>query len=209
MTEFSQTVDITSKSFEDAMAIYIEAIPAAERQNIDTIKDRIKNGKEKLYIASINDKIALMALLYPLESSQFVLLDYMAVKPEYRKHGLGSEFLKNINRITGLKNRFFLFEVEDPKAGSDTETRQRRVYFYRKNGAKILKNVRYILPPLQGNTPTDMILLVMAQNRPVWLSGQAIKDAIRQIYSELYHRDESDSLLASFIDKVPERIELG
>jgi GNAT superfamily N-acetyltransferase len=150
-----------------------------------------------------------MALLYSLESSQFVLLDYMAVKPEYRKHGLGSEFLKNINRITGLKNRFFLFEVEDPKAGSDTETRQRRVYFYRKNGAKILKHVCYVLPPLQGNMPTDMILLVLAQNRPVWLSGQAIKDAIRQIYNELYYRDESDSLLASFIDKVPERVELG
>lgn len=191
------------------MAIYVEAIPVAERQNIDTIKDRIQNGKEKLYIGSIDDKVAFMALLYPLESSQFVLLDYMAVKPEYRKHGLGSEFLKNINRITDLKNRFFIFEVEDPKAGSDEETRQRRVYFYRKNGAKILKHVCYVLPALQGNTPTDMILLVMAPNRPVWLSGEAIKDAIKQIYGELYFRDESDPLLKSFIDKVPDRIELG
>jgi len=133
----------------------------------------------------------------------------MAVKPEYRKHGVGSEFLKNLNKITGFKNKLYLMEVEDPKTGPDQETRQRRVYFYRKNGAKILKHVCYVLPVLQGNTPTDMILLVMAQNRPVWLSGDAIKAAIRQIYLELYLRDESDPLLQSFIDKVPECVELG
>lgn len=209
MTEFSQIADVTSKTFEDAIAIYSEAIPVAERQSIDTIKERIQSGKEKLYIGFVDGKVALMALLYPLEESQFVLLDYMAVKPEYRKHGLGSEYLKNITRITGLKNKLFLFEVEDPKTGPDQETKQRRVYFYRKNGAKILKHVRYVLPPLQGNTPTDMILLVLAQNRPVWLSGNAIKAAIHQIYLELYHRDESDPLLQSFIDKIPERVDLG
>lgn len=209
MTEFSQITDATSKSFQDAMTIYTEAIPEAERQSIDTIKERIQSGKEKLYIGTIDGEVALMALLYPLESSQFVLLDYMAVKTNYRKHGLGSEFLKNITRITGLKNRFFLFEVEDPKTGPDQETRQRRVYFYRKNDAKILKHVPYLLPPLQGNTPTDMILLIMAQNRPVWLSGEAIKAAIRQIYRELYLRDEFDPLLQSFIEKIPEKVDLG
>jgi GNAT superfamily N-acetyltransferase len=191
------------------MVIYAEAIPEAERQSINAIKERIQSGKEKLYIGTIDTEVALMVLLYPLESSQFVLLDYMAVKPKYRRHGVGSEFLRNITRITGIKNRFFLFEVEDPKTGPDTEIRQRRVYFYRKNGAKILKHVPYLLPPLQGNTPTDMILLMMAQNHPVWLSGNAIKDAIRQIYRELYLRDESDPLLQSFVDKMPQKVDLG
>jgi hypothetical protein len=209
MTEFKAITDVTSKEFEEALNIYLEAIPSAERQRIDTIKQRISEGKERLFVGLSGGEVALMVLLYPLEGSQFVLLDYMAVKPEYRKHGLGSEFLKNINKITGLKNKLYLMEVEDPKTGPDQETKQRRVYFYRKNGAKILKHVSYVLPALQGNTPTDMVLLVMAQNRPVWLSGDAIKAAIRQIYSELYHRDESDSLLRSFIDKVPERVELG
>jgi hypothetical protein len=54
MTQFIELADTGSKSFEDAMAIYVEAIPVAERQNIDTIKDRIKNGKEKLYIGSVD-----------------------------------------------------------------------------------------------------------------------------------------------------------
>ncbi|HSV48757.1 MAG TPA: GNAT family N-acetyltransferase, partial [Candidatus Acidoferrales bacterium] len=144
-----------------------------------------------------------------LEESQFVLLDYMAVKQDYRKQGLGSEFLKNIYRTTGWKNKLFLMEVEDPKKGNNQEIRQRRVYFYRKNGAKILKKVHYILPPLQGNTSTDMILLVLAQNRPLWLSGDAIKDLLIQIYRELYSRDETDPLLKSSLDSVPQRVELG
>lgn len=150
-----------------------------------------------------------MALLFPLEDSPFVLLDYMAVKTAYRKGGIGSEFLKNIYRITGYKNELILIEVEDPESGLDKETKQCRVYFYRKNGAKILKNVHYLLPPLQGDSPTDMLLLVLAKKQPVWLSGETVKDTVKQIYRGLYGRDEGDPLLRSFIDGVPSKVQLG
>lgn len=209
MIDFNKVTDVSISAFHEAMTIYTESISATERQSIDTIKERILSGKEQLYIGYVEGTVVFMALLFLLEDSPFALLDYMAVKSDYRKQGLGSKFLKNIYSITGLKNKFFLIEVEDPKTGPDQETKQRRVYFYRKNGAKILKHVCYVLPPLQGNTSTEMILLVLAQNRPVWLSGDAIKAAIRQIYLELYLRDESDPLLQSFIDTVPDKVDLG
>lgn len=211
MTKYSEVKDTNTTQFSQATDIYTQAIPAAERQTIDTLKERINNGKEKLYIGEKDGEVTMMALLYPLEDTQFVLLDYMAVKEEYRKRGVGSEFLKNIYEITGLKNKLFLVEVEDPKTGTEQEqqTRQRRVYFYRKNGAKILKHVRYILPPLQGNTPADMILLVISQNnRLVWLAGDAIKEAIVQIYAELYGRDETDPLLAPVIASIQPQVTL-
>ncbi len=209
MTKFSEVKDTDSHEFNSAINIYIQAIPATERQSIDTIKQRVSSGKEKLFIESIDGEVALMALLYPLEGTEFVLLDYMAVKEEYRKRGVGSEFLKNIYTVTGWKNKLFILEVENPKTGTDQETRQRRVYFYRKNGAKILKHVHYVLPPLQGNSLIDMILLVISQNRRLlWLSGEAIKEVIVQIYKELYCRDADDPLLASFIDTVPEQVTL-
>jgi GNAT superfamily N-acetyltransferase len=209
LIEFNELTDVSSSAFRDAMDIYTEAIPAAERQRIDAITERISLGKERLYIGWAEGKVVFMALLFPLEDAPFVLLDYMAVKTAYRKGGIGSDFLKNIYRITGYKNELILIEVEDPKSGLDKEAKQCRVYFYRKNGAKILKNVRYLLPPLQGNSPTDMLLLVLAKKQPVWLSGGAVKDAIRQIYRELYCRDEGDSLLRSFIDDVPQKVQLG
>jgi GNAT superfamily N-acetyltransferase len=211
MTKFSEVKDTNTQEFNAAMNIYSESIPATERQSTDTIKERVGNGKEKLFIQTVEGTVALMALLYPLEGTEFVLLDYIAVKEEYRKSGIGSEFLQNIYSITSWKNKLFIVEVEDPKNGTDQEqaTKQRRVYFYRKNGAKIIKHVRYVLPPLQGNSPIAMTLLVISQNhRLVWLSGEAIKDVIVKIYEELYCRDVDDRLLSSFIDSFPERVTL-
>lgn len=211
MTKFSEVKDTSSTQFLEAVTIYSQSIPATESQTIDTIKERINSGKEKLYIGEKNGEVSLMALLYPLENTQFVLIDYLAVKEAYRKHGVGSEFIKKIYEITDLKNKIFIIEVEDPKTGTaqEQETRQRRVYFYRKNGAKILKHVHYILPPLQGNSPTDMILLVISQNsRILWLSGEAIKEAIVQIYSELYGRNESDPLLAPALKSIQPQVTL-
>jgi hypothetical protein len=211
MTKFSQVKDTNTSQFTQAIDIYTQSIPATERQTVDTIKERINSGKENLYIAEKDGETRMMALLYPLQGTQFVLLDYLAVKEEHRKHGVGSEFLKKINEITGLKNSLLLCEVEDPKTGSEQEqeTRQRRVYFYRKNGAKILKHVRYLLPPLQGNTPTDMILLVISKNdRMVWIAGDAIKEAIVQIYSELYGRDETDPLLSPVMESIQPQVTL-
>ncbi len=211
MTEFSEVKDTNTQEFNAAMNIYSESFPATERQSTDTIKERVGNGKEKLFIQTVEGTVALMALLYPLEGTEFVLLDYMAVKEEYRNSGIGSELLQNIYSITGWKNKLFIVEVEDPKNGTDQEqaTKQRRVYFYRKNGAKILKHMQYLLPPLQGNSPIAMTLLVISQNkRLVWLSGEAIKDVIVKIYEDLYCRDVDDRLLSSFIDSIPERVTL-
>jgi predicted GNAT family acetyltransferase len=211
MTKFSEVKDTNTAQFTQAAAIYAESIPASERQTVDTIKERVNSGKEKLYVGEKDGEVSMMALLYPLEGTQFVLLDYMAVKEAHRKHGVGSEFLKNIYKITGYRDKLFIIEVEDPKTGTDQEqeTRQKRVYFYRKNGAKILKHVRYLLPPLQGNTPTEMILLVISQsNRLLWIAGDAIKEAVLQIYSELYGRGEDDPLLTPAMQSIQVQVTL-
>jgi GNAT superfamily N-acetyltransferase len=211
MTKFSQVKDTNTNQFTQAIDIYTQSIPATGRQPVDTIKERINSGKEYLYVGVKDDQVSMMALIYPLADTQFVLLDYLAVKDEHRKHGIGSEFLKKITEITGLKNKLFLCEVDDPKIGSEQEqeTRQRRVYFYRKNGAKILKHVHYVLPPLQGNTPTDMILLVISKNdRMVWIAGDAVKEAIVQIYRELYGRDETDPLLSPVMASIQPQVTL-
>ncbi|NLF89167.1 GNAT family N-acetyltransferase [Candidatus Bathyarchaeota archaeon] len=209
MTEFQKVEDTDSAEFTQALTLYSESIPASERQTVETIKERIRSGKEELYIASIDHRVASMALLYSLEDTQFVLLDYLAVKETYRKRGLGSEFLRNVYEIAGLKNKLIICEVEDPKTGADKEARQRRVYFYRKNGARILKNVRYMLPPLQGSKHNEMILMVISSNRRLlWLSGDAIKEVVAQIYRELYGRGETDPLLVSTLKSIEPQITL-
>jgi hypothetical protein len=66
-----------------------------------------------------------------------------------------------------------------------------------------------MLPPLQGSNPTEMILMVISRNRRLlWLSGDAVKEAIVQIYRELYGRSETDPMLAATMSSIEPRITL-
>ena len=187
MTKFSEVKDTNSQEFNAAINIYSESIPATEKQSTDTIKERVGDGKEKLFIQTVEGTVTLMALLYPLEGTEFVLLDYMAVKEEYRNSGIGSEFLKTFT-VSLVEEQAFHRRSGRPQEWYRPRTSNKAAkgpYLYRKNGAKIIKHVRYVLPPLQGNSPIAMTLLVISQNhRLVWLSGEAIKDVIVKIYGK-------------------------
>jgi hypothetical protein len=100
-------------------------------------------------------------------------------------------------------------EVDDPEDGEDREIRKRRVQFYQRNGAKPLKDVRYILPPLQGSIPTQMIIMLISPNKQDTLKGGTVKELFKQIYEELYCRDENDPLLNSFVNSVPDKVEIA
>jgi hypothetical protein len=206
--KFSEITNVSSKEFAEAIAIYIDALPAAERQTIDTIKERVASRKEKLFIGAVDGEIVIMALIWPLAGSSFALFDYFAVKKEQRSHGVGSSFLRNLFEVTRLEDKTFVFEVDDPAYGEDREIRRRRVAFYSRNGVKQLKGVHYILPALQGTTTTDMILMVMSKDNRDSLPGELVKRVIKQIYRELYGRGEDNSLLNSFINTVPGKVDI-
>ncbi|MCQ2533562.1 MAG: GNAT family N-acetyltransferase [Clostridia bacterium] len=73
---------------------------------------------------------------YLIKVGEEYLIDYLAIYPEYRDQGLGSELLKLIG--TELSNATsILVEVEDPSSSSspeELETRERRLSFYLRNG---------------------------------------------------------------------------
>lgn len=81
--------------------------------------------------------------------------------------------------------------------------------FYKANGARELKGVLYMLPPLTGTVPTEMILMTLSQNMEDELQGDSVRKIIVQIYWELYGRKSDDPLLNSFIDNVPPKVALG
>ncbi len=167
---YEQISDVANSDFMDAINIYLSSIPAAIRQEIDIVKERVAIKKEHLFIGQLNGEVVCMALVWPLQNSDFVLLDYMAVKQTYQNLGIGTNFLKNILSKYCTKNRNIIVEVEDPKEG-DKENRSKRVAFYRNNGAKELENVPYLLPPLQGIEPTKMILMLFSNNENSIIEG--------------------------------------
>jgi hypothetical protein len=104
--------------------------------------------------------------------------------------------------------QYFILEAEHPGYGDNRDQRQSRLAFYKRNGARLLKDVRYVLPPLQGLTPTEMVLMVFPDYKEGKIAATVVQNLIAQIYRELYHQEAKDSLLGSSVYDNNGQIEL-
>lgn len=206
--DFREINKTDSSEFDEAMAIYVQAFPANERHPVSTIGDRVRQGLNRLYIGTTNDEIAFLALLWPLQKTDFILLDYIATKDQHRGKGIASAFLGKLRTELMSAKKHLILEVEDPNFGDDIQERKKRVSFYRRHGAKELEGVRYLLPPLDGSTPTEMILMLFPEYEGEHISSTTVKNVITQIYLELYGRPEDDALLGTFVHDIENHIKL-
>lgn len=206
--EFKELSTIDSKEFREAMEIYTEAFPASERHSIPVISQRVRDGLSKVYVASSDGEIVFLALLWPLKTTEFILLDYMATKATHRGKGIASTFLTQLREKLRNANNYLIIEVENSKFGDKQEEKEKRITFYKRHGAKELEGIRYLLPPLDGTIPTEMILMIFPEFKGGEISGAAVKKVIVQIYRELYERPEDDALLSTFVHDIGDRIKL-
>lgn len=209
VVKFTELDAIRHRAFEEAVKIYNDAFPSNERQSVNTVKDRVRQKLYRMFIGYLKNEPVFMALVWPFKNTEFMLLDYMAVKNGYQSKGIGTKFMQNIFDLLGVRDKYLILEVENPKHGDNKEQRERRVKFYKRIGAKELKNVRYLLPPLSGTTPTEMILMIIPNYKNGTISGKLVEKSILQIYRELYNRDSSDKYLNSFINEIPASVELN
>lgn len=208
MLQISEITDINHPDFPEALQIYIDSFPANERHDSPVIEQRIENKFSQLFVGKLQDRVACIALLYQLNHPKFILLDYLGTDQNYRSQGLGTQIMEYLFKILEKSQKTLIIEVENPDYGDDREEKVRRVKFYKRLGGKILKNVRYILPALSGDIPTEMILMVLPEYQGGKIEGELVKVLIKQMYKEVYNRDESDRLLNSFINDIGESVEL-
>jgi len=201
--KFCEIKDVSSLEFQGAMRIYCASFPENERHPIEIIRARVSSGKMHLITGMIEKDVVFMALLSPLKDTFFLIGYYLATDEEYRNLGIGRRFLRDL--FTSRENpRFdhFLIEAENPYIDSD-EAKLKRLKFYKKSGMKELKGVRYILPPLQGTKPSEMILMIYSPDDRDRLDGETIKDVIIRMYREFYSRYEGDEFLTLTLGTVP------
>ena len=192
--------------FQMAMKLYHSSFPDNERQTEETIISRIESGNSRLFAGIFNEQVVSMGILWNFSTIDFVLLDYLAVDEKMRQQGLGSRFFRFLAEVVCLENKSMVLEVEDPAFGENHTERKKRVLFYLKNGAFLLQDVPYILPPLDNTTPTHMLLMVYPFKKNPHFTCEEIKRLILFLYSELYNRTEKDVLFKSFINKLPPKI---
>ncbi len=74
---------------------------------------------------------------------------------------------------------------------------------------KELKDVRYILPPLQGTVPTEMILMVFSRTEKDYLSRTEVGDMLMRIFRYIYEREDDDEILNLILEELPDTISLA
>lgn len=212
MIDFTITSDSSSTEFQDAMELYSEAFPDNERQPLAKIKYRVEHGYYSLIMAKINWSVAGFSLLCPFTDSNFGLLDYIAIQKEQRGLGVGSKlFNKTWECFQQISpSSFLVLEVEDPAFSSPSERVMclRRVRFYQELGAKIVTNFRYLMPPMAGNSATNMLLMVYTGNNRVALNSQILANIVTQLYSKVYERYDDDPYLGQMLKNLPDNIVL-
>lgn len=196
------------ETLDEIFKIYDASFPANERQTLETLKIRLKEDKEVLFAAKINNEVVGIGFLFDILGSDFLLLDYLAVKENHRGKQIGEKFFRFLKDYANQKHKHLLMEVDDPDFGEDKLSKLKRIAFYHKNGAFWLKDVKYILPALDGTNSTEQILMIVPYNSKSEFSGTEIKALVKLLYSELYEIQGDDKNLSKINESVSEKVEV-
>ena len=119
---------------------YLEIFPDDERKPLELIRNSYKRGYTKIIEILNNDTLIGFMIINKLNDSSYVVLDYLAILPQYRSKGFGSKAIKLL--IENEKNGKGIFiEIEKIGLGKDEKEnllREKRRLFYESLGFKQL-----------------------------------------------------------------------
>ena len=206
--EFKLIQNLDHPDVEKAIALYEQTFPSPERIKLSDLKSDIQSQTAQLWIGYYQQEFALMSILYSLPSQDFILLAYLATVPQLRNIKIGSQFLNYLIDLVHQMSKTLVLEVEHPDFGDNSELKQRRIKFYQRLGAKILKNLIYLLPALDGTKTTEMLLMVIPNHPLEKLPKTLVQQLIRELYTEFYHRPLTDPIFDR-IEQIKDDIELS
>jgi GNAT superfamily N-acetyltransferase len=198
--EFKAVRTTNSGEFNQAMQIYSSSFPPVETKPVNkVVKLLLKDKNYHLFVMIKDDSVIGFSLLCVFKRLRSGLLDYMAIIPEYRRKGMGTElFRRTLNRFKRMcPNSVGLFlEVQKEDVGDLVERRARknRIRFYRRFGAKKVGNLDYLLPPQHGTKPEEMHLMIVPTVKVKSLSKEYLLNLIKTTYVEVYGYRKDDLL---------------
>jgi len=175
--------------------LYETAFPPNERVLVSFILKVLKDkplGQAQQYhlLAALDAKTLIgMAMVELFPACHAALLWCLAITPNERSRGWGGKLYQEILRQLSRTNAAMLFEVEMPEeAQSDQERQlaQRRIEFYRRQGARVLRGVHYMQYVGQHQPPLPMHVMVhplqpMNPQAAFELAQTVFEEAIMQV----------------------------
>lgn len=138
-------------------------------------------------LATLNAHGAVIGLLQYeiLTESDAAFLWYMALQLKERNKGLGTQMYSELwNRLDTETCRVLVFEVEIPEQAESQEDRrvaERRISFYRRQGAQLLRGVQYMQSVGWHQPPILMHVMVHSRDRT---SPQAAYDLAKAVFGD-------------------------
>jgi GNAT superfamily N-acetyltransferase len=187
-----------------------DSFPPEERDPCQVLIKSIQEGKSILYTASEKNKIIGFTTLTPLRETGMYLMEYLAVDKSSRNLGIGGKILQFIKKdFGGTKDAGLILEVERPGevAGAESEIRQRRIFFYMRNGARMVRDGgAYRMPNLcgEGSLPMHLMWMPMEEGRRL-PADLTLLQLFTLIFTETYPGKENEVLLNTIISKIPDK----
>ena len=199
----SRLTDPRNPRFEPLLRLYEEALPRRERRSEEYLRSAAASPNHSLIVAENDSGLVGFSLLF---FDGVAVLEYLATAPEVRGQGLGARLYREVRKDAG--DRPMLLEVEAVDPGTPGhELRARRIEFYRRLGARLLRGLDFILPLAGEGAPPPMRLLV--DN----FDGTAVpKDVVakwlRENYIRVYGCPGDDPRLERMTASLPPQIVL-
>lgn len=89
--------------------LYIEAFPKAERKPMDQIIKVCENGFGRIIPILLDDEFVGMFITLDSNKDDALLIDYFAIKNDYRGLSLGSKSIELLNK---MENKTIIIEIE-------------------------------------------------------------------------------------------------
>ncbi len=205
---FQPLVTSSKVELRQLLGIYHKAFPACERRHDSMLREDLRSGVSKAFIAKATRRVIFFINFYAVPNSPLIFLDYAATDPAHRGNNVIRCFFGQAFTLFGGEPILFA-QLEDPNFGDNRKERRERIAYFRRIGFQFLKNAPYILPDHSGGDRlTQMVLCVMARRPLSTLPGHMIADAITFIFTQVYRSTMDDPLLAQNLSVIPKEIEV-
>jgi GNAT superfamily N-acetyltransferase len=208
--KLEQLASSEGETFGQLYAIYAASIAAREQKREGWIAAMVGAPEYRVWVAKAGGLVRGFSILFLPADAGFALLEYMAVAPDQRNHGLGAElFRRTMAHAVTPDGRPLpvLLEVDsDREEASDRALRTRRERFYRRLGCLRIAGLRYIMPLAGEGSPPEMDLLVYAPKPPLRLARSEVRLWLETIYQDVYHCPPDDPRLAQMVAALPDPV---
>ena len=218
------------ETFRQLYAIYAASIAAREQKREGWIAAMIGAPNYRVWVAKSGGLVRGFSILFVPAAGGFALLEYMAVAPDKRGHGMGGElFRRTVATAVTPEGRQLsvLLEIDsDREDASDRALRTRRERFYRRLGCLRIAGLRYLMPLGGEGSPPEMDLLVYpaaplghpaqdevarsevprSEVKRSEVKRSEVKRWLETIYRDVYHCPPDDPRLAQMMAALPDPV---